>query len=341
MRGSRQRLKRVPEQRLAQPFGTDDACCGNRTIRNLIMIGRIGLLAVTVCAGIVLLTELARSQDHVPESGSSCRPGLFRRVGHTACRIPPYDPQPLVEEAAGSIMRAKNHQVRNGEILDRTLWNHHFAPKGGQLQPSGMAMLNRLARTQGQAWPVEVFVATAHDLPYDKPDPETFAAARDQLDAARARVVTDYLRIVLRRDKVRVLLHDPAPVGMVAEESAVAYRRGLQGATSLIPPRESIGDFGLGGSGLFGTTGGALGEIGGGLGGFGSLGVGLGGGLGGLGWPRVGLFPSTFGAPALSGGSLGSGVLGGGVLGGATPNLPGTPTDVLPALPPVNPVTPP
>ncbi|MFO0870249.1 MAG: hypothetical protein U0935_15075 [Pirellulales bacterium] len=160
-------------------------------------------------------------------------------------RRSPFYMQHLAGLASHTVSVARNRQVRNGQVLDRTLWNYHFEEKKAELLPSGVAMLNRLVRIQATSPEVEVFVATAHDLPFRADDPEEFAIARDRLDSLRAQAVRRYLQLALRRDNPRILLCDPAPVGMVAEEAASAYRRGLRNATSVIPPGEAdSGDFG-------------------------------------------------------------------------------------------------
>lgn len=210
-----------------------------RLVRRLLTCG-VGALWATSLLPAQEPTTVEYSDEEVV--CEECRPfhgGWWRR--------PPYNTQQLSGIAANAVSAARNRHIRNGQILDRTLWNYHFEAKKAELLPSGVGMLNRLARSQAMNPEMEIFVATAHDLPYRSDDPAGFATSRERLDSQRAKIVREYLQAALRKESVRVLLCDPAPVGMAAAEAASAYRRGLQNATSVIPPGEAdAGDFGPG-----------------------------------------------------------------------------------------------
>jgi hypothetical protein len=169
---------------------------------------------------------------------TACRPwgGFWRKHVN--------DMQWLGTRAADAVVTAKHLQARNGEILAHTLWNHNFESQNAKLHPSGVALLNRLARNQPAEMPLDVFLATAHDfdLSYTPDDPAGFVTQRETLDAQRAKTVRDYLRLVLRRENDRVLIHDPKPVGRWSEEARFAYRRLLQSAGTAAPGTSPAGD---------------------------------------------------------------------------------------------------
>lgn len=109
-------------------------------------------------------------------------------------------------------------QAANGGALDRTIWSHHFIEGTADLHPSGISQLNRLARQYAYSPCLQIFLQTAHDLPY-KGDPKAYIAAQNALDTKRLGVIANYLTYVSRRQDFTLAIHDPRPVGLSAAEA--------------------------------------------------------------------------------------------------------------------------
>jgi hypothetical protein len=74
-------------------------------------------------------------------------------------------------------------QVKNGHILDQTVWNWHFDPGTDTLNPAGQDHLLYLIRRRPCPDPV-LYLATAQDITYQASNPpEEFAKLRTDLDA--------------------------------------------------------------------------------------------------------------------------------------------------------------
>ena len=105
--------------------------------------------------------------------------------------------------------------------------------------PSGVAYLNRLARRQPPQADFLVLLETTRDVEYTPDQVEGYAQRCDQLDANRAAAVREYVTKVLRRPNPQVLIHNPAPVGMAADEATSAYAKMIIDAQGVLS-REMI-----------------------------------------------------------------------------------------------------
>jgi hypothetical protein len=170
-----------------------------------------------------------------------------------------YDPC-WYERYGSTARRAVNHatapQVLNGHVLDQTVWNHDFEAGTDKLTPGGLAHLQVISRRRPCSDP-SVYIAFAHDLPYDPACPERYAGAVQELNTLRASAVHKYLAAlnVGRAQEFTVLVHDPADPGVAApgiansvQQLYARHRGGL--------PTQAGGGGGAGGSGS-GTAGGS------------------------------------------------------------------------------------
>lgn len=202
---------------------------------------RFLLSASWLAAALVGLTTLARPPDACAQSAcpDTCRPA-FGCGFHRYCP-PPWNMEALGGSAATSMYQFLRAQTQNGEALAATLWNHHFAEGTATLQPSGLALLHRLARRAAHQPEFLVLIQTAHDLEFTPDAINSYARDVETLDAERIKAVQEYARLVLRRPELRVLVHDPAPVGMSAKEGTAVYEDMIGGATGRL--RKSGDDF--------------------------------------------------------------------------------------------------
>jgi hypothetical protein len=109
-------------------------------------------------------------------------------------------------------------QVRNGHVLDQTMWNYHFDAGGDKLTPGGLEHLNYLARRRPCADPI-IFLQTAHDLSYDPAKPDDYPVKRRALDEKRVLAVKKYLAAYTSggmAPEFQVLVHNPPDPGMSA-----------------------------------------------------------------------------------------------------------------------------
>jgi len=155
----------------------------------------------------------------------------------TSCRYPPWP----VEAAAVDrqlLLEPLNQQARNGDVLNSTMFNHHFkdnteekGPNGtvrrkatptpdSQLLLSGKNLMHRLSRSQPSGTEWRLFVEVARDVDV-KPKEELAKARATFMDLNRKRVeeVTEYAQSLRPDLIVRVDLIDPNPVGMSAREA--------------------------------------------------------------------------------------------------------------------------
>ncbi|MCA9267845.1 MAG: hypothetical protein KDA41_05215 [Planctomycetales bacterium] len=139
--------------------------------------------------------------------------------------------------AHSNVVSAFEAQANKGRILNYTVWNHHFEEGTAELRPSGVALLNRLARRQQASGSMDVFLQTANDIRFDPAEPAAFAGERAKLDAQRAKALGDYVAIVLRRDTSGIFVYDPDPVGMTADEASAVYKSNVAGGVyGVLPP---------------------------------------------------------------------------------------------------------
>lgn len=169
-----------------------------------------------------------------------------------------YNMHELSRASRSSTARHFNLQARNGDILDHTLWSHHFKDdletNSSRLLPSGMALVERVARRKGYE-PLELFVQQLtikdtyqldptldprHPLWTDENANEIAALHQriQQVNAARQAAVTAYSTNVLgrSREETIVLLHNPPRSGIPAAEASQAVGRMItEGPAGILP----------------------------------------------------------------------------------------------------------
>src|SRR5262249_8143750 len=95
-------------------------------------------------------------------------------------------PERYAYQARQEVYAASGPQVRNGHVLDQTVWNFHFETGSDKLHPAGIEHLNYLIRRRPHA-DTAIFVQTAGpgDVAYDPASPEKFVERRADLDVRR------------------------------------------------------------------------------------------------------------------------------------------------------------
>jgi hypothetical protein len=138
-------------------------------------------------------------------------------------------------------------QVRNGHILEQTIFNYHFEAGEDVLTPGGQDRLLYLIRRRPCPSPV-VYLATAQDISYDPEAPEKFVETRYDLDARRIAAVQKYLtaQTAGRHLNFQVCVHDPYEVGWDAESVNNAVLRMHNTFQGGLPGGVSPGGGGLG-----------------------------------------------------------------------------------------------
>lgn len=186
--------------------------------------------------------------------------GLFALAGcfpyyHNV--VDPCYPERYECMARGEVNQMFGAQVRNGHVLDQTVWNTYFEPGTARLLPAGQDRLLYLTRRRPNPDPV-VYLQTAHDIPYDASAPDKFARGRASLDADRVVEVQKYLAAQTAGAPVAftVLIHNPAPADMSAVPANNAVRIYQTGTSAGIVPVGVGGAGSGGGGGSAGGTGG-------------------------------------------------------------------------------------
>src|SRR5262245_50118696 len=80
-------------------------------------------------------------------------------VGTEKC-VDPCWPERYNYMARQEVYAASAPQIRNGHVLDQTVWNWHFKPGTDELHPAGMEKLDYIIRRRPQA-DCHVYVQTA------------------------------------------------------------------------------------------------------------------------------------------------------------------------------------
>ncbi|MBY0524888.1 MAG: hypothetical protein K2R98_15900 [Gemmataceae bacterium] len=113
--------------------------------------------------------------------------------------------------ARTEVCAALTPQVKNGHVLDQTVWNWMFEKGTDSLNGMGTDHLIYLLRRRPCPDPT-IYLATAEDLVYDAAAPEKFAEARGELDAKRIVAIQKYLtaQTAGRGINFQVSIHDPA-----------------------------------------------------------------------------------------------------------------------------------
>lgn len=168
--------------------------------------------------------------------------GLTLTAGcHKDDLVDPCWPERYEFAARNEVVDAMAPQVRNGHVLDQTVWNSHFLfdeEKGigtDVLTAGGREHLAYLARRRPCPDPC-VFVQTAQDLPYDPAHPEKFVEEREKLDSKRVLAVQKFLDAYTagRGAEFHVERHDPSQVGMAGIAAVTTSRGYYIGFTGLI-----------------------------------------------------------------------------------------------------------
>jgi len=147
--------------------------------------------------------------------------------------VDPCYPQRYNFAARTEVCGSMTPQVKNGHILDQTIWNWMFDAGGERLNAAGMEKLNELVRRRPAADPV-VFLATAQvgtDLTYDPAHPEALTENRHELDSKRIVSIQKYLNAQTadRGIAFQVVTHDPTEPDLPASAIAGTIRTWYSG----------------------------------------------------------------------------------------------------------------
>lgn len=158
-------------------------------------------------------------------------------------------PDRYANEARAAVVANFQPQVENGQVLDQTLWNQHFAYGTDRLNGAGMDKLDQVARRRPQPDP-RLFLQTARDIPFDPARPDEYAARRAELDTRRTAAVQKYLAATLtgRPAPFDIQIHDPAYPGIDGAAPRVI----------IPPPAARVGTAVIPGAGVPGAVPGAV-----------------------------------------------------------------------------------
>lgn len=161
-------------------------------------------------------------------AGLALAGGLAAGSGCCHCDelIDPCWPERYNFAARREVCAAIAPQVRNGHILDQTIYNYYFEDGTDELNEMGQDKLLVLIRRRPCPDPV-IFLATAQDISYDPEHPEKFAETRCELDNKRILAIQKYLvaQTAGRHFNFRVVVHDPAEGGWDAVSVDTAIQR--------------------------------------------------------------------------------------------------------------------
>jgi len=163
--------------------------------------------------------------------------------------VDPCYPQRYEYAARMEVNQSMAPQVRNGHILDQTVWNVEFEPGTARLTPGGMDHLAYLARRRpAPDTAIYLQVAQPPDIVFDPKVPDKYAEARAKLDNDRIQAIQSYLAAETsgRNLTFTVVLHDPGEVGMAAKP-LVTSLSAMQGASQGVLSRQSVGGGSAGG----------------------------------------------------------------------------------------------
>jgi hypothetical protein len=150
--------------------------------------------------------------------------------------VDPCYPQRYNFTARTEVCGALTPQVKDGHILDQTIWNWMFKydpadpSKADQLNPAGMEKLNELVRRRPVPDPV-IYLATSQvgsdpSLTYDPDHPEALVERRHDLDTRRIVAVQKYLNAQTADCGIafQVVVHNPTEPDLPAAGIAGAIR---------------------------------------------------------------------------------------------------------------------
>jgi hypothetical protein len=157
--------------------------------------------------------------------------------------VDPCYPQRYEYAARMEVNQAFAPQVRNGHVLDQTIWNYEFEPGTPRLTPGGMDHLAYLARRRpAPDTTVYLQIAQPPDVVFEPKTPDKYVEVRTKLDNERIQAIQSYLAAETsgRNLTFNVVLHDPGEVGL----SALSLQRSLtaeQAASEGVLSRKAIG----------------------------------------------------------------------------------------------------
>jgi hypothetical protein len=167
--------------------------------------------------------------------------------------VDPCYPQRYEYMARHEVHDALTPQVRNGHVLDQTVWNYHFDEGTARLTTSGQEHLKYIARRRPSADPL-VFVQTAQDVVYNQDRPEDYTAKRLDLDQRRIEAVRKFL--VAQQTggyavPFEVMVHQPPDVGIAGAAADASIKQMYSTPKAILPgsPQTSITGGGGGGGG--------------------------------------------------------------------------------------------
>jgi hypothetical protein len=157
--------------------------------------------------------------------------------------VDPCYPQRYEYASRVEVNQALAPQVRNGHILDQTVWNYEFEQGTPKLTPGGMEHLAYLARRRPTPDTcIYLQVAEPPDIIYDPKAPEKYTEARAKLDNDRIASIQAFLgaETAGRNLAFTVVVHDPAEVGI----SAIPEQRSITASDAAftgVLQRQTIG----------------------------------------------------------------------------------------------------
>ncbi len=162
--------------------------------------------------------------------------------------------------ARQEVNAASGPQIHNGHVLDQTVWNAQFEVdlKTGMgtdvLTAGGRDHLAYLARRRPSP-DAQIYLQTAHDVPYDPAMPERYAELRARLDNDRIVAIQKYLNAETagRHIDFQVTVHDPSDPGIAATPMGISIQRMYTGSQGVLT---STSGGGGGGAGAASVTGG-------------------------------------------------------------------------------------
>src|SRR5262245_16832458 len=140
-------------------------------------------------------------------------------------------------------------QVRNGHVLDQTVWNYHFEEGGDRLTPGGEAHLAYIGRRRPAADPC-VYLQTALDVAYDPAKPEDFVKNRAELDQKRVVAVKKYLVAASAGGSAppfEVYVHNPPDVSIAGPAADTSLRLLYTTPRATLPATSGVSGAGGGG----------------------------------------------------------------------------------------------
>lgn len=152
--------------------------------------------------------------------------------------VDPCYPQRYNFTARTEVCGTLTPQVKNGHVLDQTIWNWMFEVESGKptdrLNAAGQEKLTQLIRRRPAPDPI-IYLATgqvgADQLVYDPTKPEALAESRRDLDSRRIAAVYKYLNAQTADHGLafQVIVHDPAEPDLPATAIAGAVRTWIAG----------------------------------------------------------------------------------------------------------------